>query len=75
MIFPGGVTLARLGTEHIHIDDHMDIATVALAMTVVEWLKNHDQISPTPGSDIAGHPAETPAAGGDVSAKPPESSP
>jgi hypothetical protein len=75
MIFPGGVTLARLGTEHVHIDDHMDIATVALAMTVVEWLKNHDQISSNPGTDVAGHPAESPAAGGDVSAKPPESSP
>jgi len=75
MIFPGGLTLARLGTEHIHIDDHMDIATVALAMTVIEWLQNHDQISPTPSPDMAGHSAESSESPNDVSVKAPESSP
>jgi len=75
MIFPGGVTLARLGTEHIHIDDHMDIATVALAMTVIEWLQNHDQISPTPGTDVAGHPVDSSETPDDISTKQPESSP
>ena len=75
MIFPGGITLARLGTEHIHIDDHMDIATVALAMTVIEWLQNHDQISPTPGTDVAGHPVDSSETPDDISTKQPESSP
>jgi hypothetical protein len=59
MIFPSGVTLARLGSDHMHMNDHLDVATVALAMTMIEWLQNHDQISPTPDTDVAGHPAES----------------
>jgi hypothetical protein len=74
MIFPGGVTLARLGADHMGMNDHIDVATVALAMTVIEWLKYHDQSVHTPGSEIAGHPAETAETGDDVSAESPESS-
>ena len=54
MIFPGGVTLARLGADHMGMNDHIDVATIALAMTVIEWLKYHDQIVQTPGSEDSG---------------------
>ena len=73
MIFPGGVTLARLGTDHMGMNDHVDVATVALAMTVIEWLKYHDQIVHAPGTDIADHPADTAETSADVSAEPPGS--
>ncbi|HEX7230929.1 MAG TPA: hypothetical protein VF452_11090 [Candidatus Binatia bacterium] len=52
MIFPGGVTLPRLGSDHMQMGEHLDIATVALAMTVIEWLKTHDSISPIPDANI-----------------------
>jgi hypothetical protein len=52
MIFPGGVTLARLGSDHMQMSEHLDIVTVALAMTVVEWLKTHDYITPLPGTNV-----------------------
>jgi hypothetical protein len=74
MIWPGGVTLARLGTDHMHMNDHIDIATVALAMSAVWWLQNHHQISPFPDT-VAGHPSESSEGHGDVSAQRPESSP
>jgi hypothetical protein len=51
MIFPGGMTLARLGSAHMQMGEHLDIVTVALAMTVVEWFKTHDSISPVPDSN------------------------
>jgi len=52
MIFPGGVTLTQLGSDHIRLSDHLDISGVALAMTVLRWLENenHHQVSPAPGS-------------------------
>jgi hypothetical protein len=51
MIFPGGVTLAQVGSDHIALNDHIDIAGVALAITVVEWLENENhQVSPVPES-------------------------
>src|SRR4029077_11132061 len=51
MIFPGGVTLAQLGSDHIMLNDHIDIAGVALAITVVEWLENENhQAPPVPES-------------------------
>jgi hypothetical protein len=39
MIFPGGVTLPRLGSDHMQMNNNLDIVTVALTLTVVEWLK------------------------------------
>ena len=47
MILPGGVTLPRLGVDHIHMNDNIDVATVALTMTVIEWLRYRNQISAT----------------------------
>ena len=68
MIFPGGVTLARLGSDHTQMNDHIDIATVALTMTVIGWLRN-DKISPTASTDA--HPTEASAARGNVSSNGP----
>jgi len=49
MIFPGGVTLAEMGSDHLRLNDHIDIAGVALAVTVINWLESHDhQMSPAP---------------------------
>jgi len=51
MIFPGGITLAELGSDHFLLSDHLDITTVALAITVIGWLENQEQqISVRPGS-------------------------
>jgi hypothetical protein len=51
MIFPGGVTLVQLGSDHIRLSDHLDITGVALAMTVVGWLENENrQVSPVTGN-------------------------
>jgi hypothetical protein len=43
MIFPGGVTLAELGSDHFLLNDHLDVTAVALALTVIGWLENQDQ--------------------------------
>jgi hypothetical protein len=40
MIFPDGVTLAQVGSDHLRLNDHMDIAGVALAVTVINWLES-----------------------------------
>jgi hypothetical protein len=59
MIFPGGVTLAEVGSDHLRLNDHIDVAGVALAVTVINWLESdahqmvngvesHDQMSPAP---------------------------
>ncbi|HEY6366991.1 MAG TPA: hypothetical protein VI585_19595 [Candidatus Binatia bacterium] len=51
MIFPGGVTLAELGSDHFLLNDHLDITAVALAITVIGWLENPDHpTSSIPGS-------------------------
>ena len=51
MIFPGGVTVVQLGSDHIRLSDHLDITGVALAMTVVGWLENENQkVSPVTGN-------------------------
>jgi hypothetical protein len=42
MIFPGGVTLAELGSDHFLLNRHLDITTVSLAITVIRWLENPD---------------------------------
>ena len=48
MIFPGGLTLPRLGSDHMQMNNNLDIVTVALIMTVMDWLKTDDYISPLP---------------------------
>jgi len=40
MIFPHGITLAELGSDHYLIDGHIDITAVALVTTVIRWLEN-----------------------------------
>ena len=40
LIFPGGVTLVELGSDHFLLDRHLDITAVALAITVIQWLEN-----------------------------------
>ena len=42
MIFPRGVTLVELGGDHFMRNRPLDIATVALAITVIGWLENPD---------------------------------
>jgi len=54
MIFPGGVTLTEVGSDHLRLNSHLDIAGVALAVTVINWLESHDhQIVNRP--EIDGH--------------------
>jgi len=48
-IFPGGVTLAELGSDHFLLGAHLDITAVALAITVISWLEKPDhQASSSP---------------------------
>jgi hypothetical protein len=42
MIFPGGVTLTELGSDHFMSRKPLDIVTVALAITVIDWLEHPD---------------------------------
>ena len=42
MIFPGGVTLTELGSDHFMRRKPLDIVTVALAITVIDWLEHPD---------------------------------
>ena len=50
MIFPRGVTLAELGSDHFLLNEHLDVKSVALAITVVRWLESPDHaISSMPG--------------------------
>jgi hypothetical protein len=42
MVFPGGVTLTELNEDHLMRGKPVDIASVALAMTVIQWLENPD---------------------------------
>ena len=44
MVFPGGVTLVELGADHFMRNRPVDIATVALAITVIGWLETPDNI-------------------------------
>lgn len=51
MVIPRGITLAELGSDHFLINEHLDIKSVALAITVIRWLENPDQATSTiPGS-------------------------
>jgi hypothetical protein len=55
MIFPHGVTLTRLGTDHIQLNDQLDITGVALAITVLGWLENQDHPAlPVPAANLDG---------------------
>jgi hypothetical protein len=42
MVFPGGVTLTELNDDHLMRGKPVDIATAALAITVLQWLENPD---------------------------------
>lgn len=42
MIFPGGVTLTELGSDHFMRRKPLDIVTVALAITVINWVEHSD---------------------------------
>jgi hypothetical protein len=51
MIFPGGVTLTELGSDHFMRGRRLDIATVALALTVIRWVEHPDsELVQGPGS-------------------------
>jgi hypothetical protein len=47
MIFPRGVTLTELGSDHFLLGEQLDITAVALAITVIRWLENPDH-QPSP---------------------------
>ena len=50
MVFPGGVTLTQLGADHFMRNRPLDISTVALAITVINWLENPDgEVLQVPG--------------------------
>ena len=42
MIFPSGITVFELGADHFMRNRPLDISTVALAITVINWLENPD---------------------------------
>lgn len=42
MIFPGGVTLTELGSDHFMRGKPFDITTLALTMTTIHWLEYPD---------------------------------
>ncbi len=42
LIVPGGLTLAELGRDHFLLDEHIDVRTVALAITLIRWLEEQD---------------------------------
>lgn len=49
LIAPGGLVLAELGRDHFLLDEEIDITTVALAMTVIQWLDPPEpRLFPTP---------------------------
>jgi hypothetical protein len=43
LILPGGLTLAELGRDHFLLDEQIDVTTVALAITVIWWLEEHER--------------------------------
>jgi len=55
MIFPGGVTVAQLGRDHIEVNVKLETTAVALAITMINWLENeppHDQPCPADGVQV-----------------------
>ena len=50
MIFPSGITVFELGADHFMRNRPLDISTVALAITVINWLENPDgEVLQVPG--------------------------
>jgi hypothetical protein len=45
LIMPHGVTLAELGRDHFLLNEAIDVRTVALAITVIEWLEADKALS------------------------------
>jgi len=71
MILPGGITIAQLGSDHIQINDNIDVAAVALAMTVVGWVQSHDRIPPDPDNQLrASQPSGISSVGQDPAPNP-----
>jgi hypothetical protein len=63
MIIPGGVTLTELDEDHLMRGKPVDIATVALAITVIRWLENPDLElvrGPHSGNEVPTHQSEQP---------------
>jgi hypothetical protein len=51
MVFPSGVTLTELGSDHFMGRKPLDIVTVALALTVIRWVERpDDDLVSGPGS-------------------------
>jgi len=49
MIFPGGITLTELGSDHFLMNDHLDVTAVALTTTIIQWLeKSASETAPIP---------------------------
>jgi hypothetical protein len=46
LIYPGAATLAELGRDHFLVDDQTDGATIALALTIVQYLDQRGRDSP-----------------------------
>ena len=38
MVFPGGITVTEIGSDHFMGDRDLDIVAVALTTTVIRWL-------------------------------------
>ena len=38
MIFPGGITVTELGSDHFMMDRDLDVVSVALTTAVIKWL-------------------------------------
>jgi hypothetical protein len=57
------------------MNEHLDIATVALAMTVIEWLKAQDDIWHVQVNEVTQHPPHTKEESNEISKKPAVASP
>jgi len=47
-IYPEGVTLVELGRDHFLLGEQLDVTAVALAITVIRWLEEHDANAANP---------------------------
>jgi len=47
-IYPPGVTLVELGRDHFLLGEQLDVTAVALAITVIRWLEEHNANTPNP---------------------------
>lgn len=46
LIYPGAATLAEIGRDHFLLDDQTDAATIALALTMIQYLDQVGRDSP-----------------------------